>query len=271
VAQSPVGSYEALYVNIHGRPPYDLGRDPAIRRAIAYGVEKRAIVESVWRGTAESGQTLVPASLLGAHAGVVHGTEYDTVRANQLLEGAGWRPGADGVRAKHGRRLSLTLIVGFPNPEIHRPMPEVVQAELKRIGIELTIVQVSDDASYQARIRSGEGDLWAEAGGQNDANPCFLPDLLFYGGGDPGRRSAYARLFGPGPQFDRIIDACRSAVDLDQVRSAAAGAIHVLIDEEFVVIPLAGTRRLWGLSNHVGGFTPHPSSLSQRWETVWVR
>ncbi|HEX2249946.1 MAG TPA: ABC transporter substrate-binding protein, partial [Gemmatimonadales bacterium] len=32
VVSSPVSGYEALYVNIHGRPPYDLGRDKAVRR-----------------------------------------------------------------------------------------------------------------------------------------------------------------------------------------------------------------------------------------------
>src|SRR5262249_22505513 len=34
VVTSSVGSYEALDVNVHGDPPYDLGQDPAIRRAL---------------------------------------------------------------------------------------------------------------------------------------------------------------------------------------------------------------------------------------------
>jgi peptide/nickel transport system substrate-binding protein len=163
------------------------------------------------------------------------------------------------------------MVVGFPNAEIHRPMPEIAQAQLRRIGIELRIVLVPDDASYQARVSAGEGDLWAEAGGQNDANPCFLPDLLFYGGGPRAQRSAYARLFAPGPSFDRLIDECRAATSPEAVQAAAARAMRLLIDEQFVVIPLAGTRRVWGLSDHVAGFVPHPSSLSQRWEKVWLR
>ncbi len=271
VTQSPVGSYEALYVNIHGRPPYDRGGDSSIRRAIAYGIDKRAIVESVWRGTAEPGQTLMPASMLGESASLVFGTEFDPGRSKGLLDDAGWRVGADGVRVKQGRRLSLTLVAGFPNAEIHKPMPEIVQAQLRVVGIEIRIVQVADAASYQARIRTGEGDLWAEAGGQNDANPCFLPDLLFYGGGPSIQRSAYARLFGPGPHFDLAIDTCRSALDLENVRKAAAAAMHILTDQDLVVIPLAGTRRVWGLSDRIAGFAPHPSSLNQRWETVWIR
>ena len=270
VVHSRIGGYEALYVNIHGRPPYDLGRDKRIREALAYAIDKVGIAKNVWLGNAEPTQTIVPASLLGRSASSIHGTSFDPARSRRILDGAGWQPGADGIRAKDGRRLSLMLVVGFPNPDIHKPMPEVVQAQLRAVGIELKIVQTADGAAYQTRIRSGEGDLWAEAGGQNDANPCFLPDLLFYSAGTSGPPSRYGRLFAPGPHFDRLVDECRSSVEPEEVRRYAAECMRVLIDEALVVIPLAGTYRIWGLSDQVKGFVPHPSNLSQRWESAWV-
>jgi peptide/nickel transport system substrate-binding protein len=270
VARSGVGGYSAIYMNLHGEPPHDLGRDPAIRRALVHAIDRREIVENVWLGNAEPTLTIVPASILGESAGRVRGFAYDPSLARRILEDAGWRLSADGIRVRNGRRLSLVMIVGFPNPDIHRPMPEVVQAQLRAVGIEMKIVQTTDNAAYQARVRSGEGDLWAEAGGQNDGNPCFLLDLLFYSAGPTGSVSRYARLFGPGPRFDRFIDACRAAVDPAEVQRSAAEAMRVLVDEERVVIPLAGTYRIWGLSERVQGFEPHPSSLSQRWEGVWL-
>lgn len=270
VSRSPVGGYEAIYINIHGAPPYDLGADPAIRRAIAHAIDKAAITRDVWHGNAEPAATLIPAAILGDKAGSVHNPEFDTSRATRMLDSAGWVPGPDGIRRKNTRRLTLSLIVGFPNPEIHKPMPEVVQAQLRRIGIELRIEEVADNATYQARIRRGDGDLWAEAGGQNDGNPCFLPDLLFYGGDSPAG-SSYARLFAPGLRFDRVIEACRSAVKPEDVRRFAADAMRILSDEAVVTIPLAGTYRIWGLRDGVQGFVPHPSSLSQTWSQVRLR
>ena len=267
---SQVGAYEALYVNIHGKPPYDLGQDPAVRQALAYAIDKASIVQNVWQGNAEPSQTMIPASILGKSAGLIKGTSFDPARARQILDAAGWKPGPDGIRAKDGRRLSLTMIVGFPSADIHRPMPEFVQAQLKDVGIELKIVQTPDNPAYTARLKSGEGDLWAEAGSQNDANPCFLPDLLFYSKGAGGEPSDYGRLFAPGAQFDKFIDGCRSAVEPADVQKNAAEAMRVLVDEEFVVIPLAGTYRIWGLSDKVQGFVPHPSGVNQRWETVWL-
>ena len=100
------------------------------------------------------------------------------------------------------------MIVGFPNAEVHKPMPEFVQAQLRDVGIEVEIVQTPDTATYEARLATAEGDLWAEAGSQNDGNPCFLPDLLFSTPdpeGDP-EAAMYGNAFAPGPAFDAHID-----------------------------------------------------------------
>ena len=272
LATSKVGAYEALYVNLHGPAPYDFGQDKAIREALAYAIDKEAIVTGVWQGNAEVSQTMIPPGILGPAGDTIQGTTYDPERAKGILDAAGWVTGGDGVREKGGRRLALTMIVGFPNAEIHRPMPEFVQAQLEEIGVELEIVLTPDTATYEARLQTGEGDLWAEAGSQNDGNPCFLPDLLFYSPdpeGDP-ESTMYGRAFAPGPAFDAHIDMCRSAVTTEEVQAAAAAAMKVLIDEEFVVIPLAGTFRLFGLSSNVQGFEAHPSGVNQRWAGVTV-
>ena len=266
VTRSPVGGYEAIYINIHGAPPFNLGSNAAIRRAITHAIDKAAITRNVWLGNAEPASTLMPAAMLGYNARIVSTSEFDPTRAMKTLDSAGWVLGSDGFRHKGLRHLALSLIVGFPNPEIHKPMPEVLQAQLRRVGIDLKIEEVADNAAYQARIRKGDGDLWAEAGGQNDGNPCFLPDLLFYGG--DSESSAYSHLFAPGPAFDRVIDGCRSATAPDDVRRFAAEAMRILANEVQVVIPLAGTYRIWGMRDGIEGFAAHPSSLSQGWSLV---
>ena len=62
------------------------------------------------------------------------------------------------------------------------------------------------------------------------------------------RPSGYARLFAPGASLDRFVDACREADTREAVERNAADAERVLVDEEFIVIPLAATRRVgaWG-------------------------
>ena len=270
VVRSALSGYEALYVSRHGLAPYDLGAERALRRAIAMTADRTRIAHDVWAGAADPTPTVVPAGALGTSASLVHGIDFNPLAARALLDSAGWRLGADGIRVRRGRRLVLTVIVGFPNPQIHRPMPELMQGALREVGISVRILQVPDDAVWQARVNAGSGDLWAEAGGQNDANPCFLAQLLFYSG-PRLRPSGYARLFAPGAALDHAVDACRESTSRDDVERSAAEAEHVLVDDEAIVIPLAATRRLWGVGDRVRGFVPHPSSLSQRWDRVSLR
>jgi peptide/nickel transport system substrate-binding protein len=272
IVTSKVGAYQALYINIHGQAPYDLGQDRALREALAAAIDKEAIVAGVWQGYAEPNTTMIPPAILGPAVATVAGTAYDPERAKQVLDTAGWAPGSDGIREKEGRQLKLTMIVGFSSAEIHRSMPEFVQAQLKEVGVAAEIVLTPDTATYEARLATGEGDLWAEIGNQNDGNPCFLPDLLFYSpdpAGDP-ESAMYGNAFAPGAAFDDHIDECRSAVTVEEVQEAAANAMKVLIDDDYVVIPLAGIARIVGLAGNVAGFEPHPSGVNQRWTGVSV-
>jgi peptide/nickel transport system substrate-binding protein len=269
VARSPVGAYEALYFMIRGASGFDLGQDPAIREAVALAIDRNVIVKNVWQGNAQVIQTMIPPSVLGPYSSMVTGFPYDPTRAKQILDQAGWAVGSDGIREKSGRKLSLTMVVGFPNADIHGTMPDAVKSMLADVGIDLNVVNTPDENSYFDRIAKGEGDLFAEVGNQNDANPCFLPDLLFYfkgtGHGDYGYR------FGPGGEFDSVIDSkCRQGVTEADAQQGAAEAMHILIDQEKIVIPVAGIFRLYGLSDKVQGFQPNPSQTNQSWTSVYL-
>ena len=270
IVRSPVGQYEAVYIAIHGQEPYVLGKEKAVRQAIAFGIDKGAVIKDVWQNNAIVSQTMIPPVMLGGHTGLVKGTAYDPARARRVLDEAGWRPGPDGIRVKGGRRLSLVMVVGFPSAEIHRPFPELAQGSLRQVGIEIRILITPDVSSYEAQLGKGEGDLWVEAGNQNDANPCFLPDLLFYSKPGARQENEYGMLFGPGSAFDRLIEVCRTTADPERLREVAAQAMALLIDQEFIVVPIAGTFNLLGLSERVQGFQPHPSGLNQGWEAVWI-
>jgi peptide/nickel transport system substrate-binding protein len=264
---SPVGAYEALYVNIHGSAPYDLGQDRAVRQALSMAVDRQAIVQSVWQGNAEVSQTMVPAAVLGQYASLVQGQQYDPAAAQQALDAAGWVPGADGIRTKGGRPLHLTLVAGFPTAEDHRPMPEALQFQLKQVGVDLAIVTTPDNATYTARLQSGEGDLWAEIGNQNQADPCFLCFLFTT---QPGGSADYSKLFAPGEDFDTPYVAARAATTTDEAARHAAEAMHAIIDQDIVVIPITGIYRIWGVRDTVQGFTAHPSSTNQEFGSVTV-
>jgi peptide/nickel transport system substrate-binding protein len=226
-------------------------------------------VEGVFEGLAEAEQTMIPTRLLGDAASVVQGYPYDPDQAAQLLDGAGWVPGSDGIREKDGQRLTLVLVNGFPSAQDHGSVPEFLQDQLRDVGIEVEIAKTPDTASYEDRLAQGEGDLWLETGSQNDANPAFLPALLFWSVGLFGD-IGYQPLFAPGGQFDDLIVEALAEPGSEEVKNLMGQAMQILIDQEAVVIPLAGIFRISGMTDRVQGFEPQPSGLQVMYDAVFL-
>ncbi len=271
VLNSTVGAYEAMYANIHGAAPFDILSDPNVRKAVALGVDRKKLVDNVLDGLASPEQTFVPSQTLGRHASQVKGFQHDPNRAKTLLDQAGWRPGPDGIRTKGDRRLKLTIVSGFPSAEVHRPIPVFLQSELKALGIEVEVMERPDSTSFYDLMKEKKGDLWLEQGNQNDANPGFLPNLLF--STDPSTSSAEGQTQGisaPGPKFNELLAPSLKEPDLDKAQAATAAAVHELVDETTSVIPLAGIFRIYGTKKNVQGLIPHPSQINVNWASVGI-
>lgn len=268
VATSPVGTYQGMYVNATGEPPFDALESVDVRRAVSHAIDRKALVEHVYEGLATTDQTWVPPSVLGDHGNVIEGLGHDPEKARSLLEGAGYELDGDGFYAKDGKRLTLTLVSGFPTATANRPAPTFVQGQLQEVGIDLDIVEVPDSPSFGARVQSGEGDLFLETGNQNDGNPAFLPLFIYTGPGGYAGRSLAEPANG---QWSDAVAAAMDSSSLDEMREHVAEALDVLIDDEATMIPLAGIFRIYAMSDDVSGFDPHPSFSHQKWDAVQLQ
>ena len=263
--KSAPGGYSALLLNHRGKAPYDILSDLKVRQAVAHGIDKAAIVNNVWKGNAEVMNTVIPAPVLGANASKVKGYPFDRAQARRLLDDAGWAPGADGIRTKGGRRLQLTLLVS--EAELQRPAPELVQSQLKEVGIDVKLDIPSDPSTYFVRLEQGQGDMFAEIGNQNDANAIFLGALFT---AESGGFADYAGSFGAGRDYDQNFTKAIQSPDTEEVRRLAAESMHIAVDTVVAAVPIAGINRIWGLRRNVQGFTPHPSAVSQKWSDVYA-
>jgi peptide/nickel transport system substrate-binding protein len=152
--------------------------DVRVRRAFTQGLDIKAIVEKTLRG---AGRARNPGRGLfeWAYDPVAYAMPpHDAAEAARLLDEAGWRMGADGVRHKNGAALSLDLIVRADKPSALQ-MATLMQAQERPLGIRVSIRRFD-----VAALVAPDGPLY---GGHYDI--ALFP---FIAGFDPDVRDQFA-------------------------------------------------------------------------------
>jgi peptide/nickel transport system substrate-binding protein len=140
VAKGPGFVSTLLQLNTE-RPPFTR-KD--VRQAIDLAIDKKKLVDTVLLGT---GTVATP--------GFVHpsspfhdqtvAARFDPSRARQLLDQAGARPGADGVRVLDGKPFAFTLLVQANNP-LRIRAAELIASMLKDVGLRVTVRALDSSA-----------------------------------------------------------------------------------------------------------------------------
>jgi len=133
ISITPQNAYRGIWIN-NQRP---LLRDVRVRRALAYAIDKKALVEKVTHGTGTVATEDIP-DFMWAYDNNAPVQAYDSAKARALLRDAGWRPGPDGILLKNGAPLSL-LFVLRQGAAGDNAMAVIVQSWLRAVGIRASI------------------------------------------------------------------------------------------------------------------------------------
>jgi len=146
------------------------GRHPAladvrVRQAMNYAVNCDEIAKSLIGGMAQCRIDLVNTPYNNPNLKIF---SYDPAKAKQLLDDAGWKVGADGVRAKDGVRLSLQMDTQNGSFLADKDTAQVMVDYWKAVGIEINDLRVIDSStSSKMREKQGAGyrDLMMSSSG----------------------------------------------------------------------------------------------------------
>jgi peptide/nickel transport system substrate-binding protein len=154
--------------------------DPAVRKAIYLAMNREQLAKLAGGGVAGVGS---PTMLLPgrddnwiADAGTAKLPQSANAdEAGKLLDAAGWTKGSDGVRAKDGKRLSLTVqtVTGWSDYIL---INDTLKQQLAAVGIELKPSQVSWN-EWNAAQTNGKFQLSLDSVGLGaSTNPYFTYD-----------------------------------------------------------------------------------------------
>jgi peptide/nickel transport system substrate-binding protein len=108
--------------------------DPKVRQAIAYGFNYDAFVNDMLRGKAKQARGPIPSNFVGFNADIPQ-YKYDPAKAKQLLAEAGHPNG--------GFTIKYTYETGY---WWKRPLGELFQSNMKDLGIDVQIQELSASA-----------------------------------------------------------------------------------------------------------------------------
>ena len=127
---------------------HPLFSDPAVRKALALLVDRDAIVKHIY---GRAGLTTAN-YLNGPPAFVSKNTswEFSIEKAIKLLDDAGWKPGADGIRAKDGKKLKLLYQTSINSPR--QKTQAIVKQACQKAGIEVELKSVVASVFFSSDV-----------------------------------------------------------------------------------------------------------------------
>lgn len=189
-----------------------------VRKAVAHAIDQEAIVSTLNNLGYESHGILGPRVFGYKEAIEESGFEYDLDKAKELLAEAGYPDGFD------------TTIWSTSSDSHYERIPQIIQAELEKIGIDAEI-KMQEWGSYLSSTQEAEQDMFL-LGWSNltaDGSEMFYPNLHSDSIGG-ANRSFY-------DGADEYIDPTRTTVDQEKRLELLHEANKFLV-EEAVMIPL---------------------------------
>jgi peptide/nickel transport system substrate-binding protein len=244
---------EQVYFNLQ-RPPMN---DPAVRLALAFATNRPQIIDKATLHNAIETQSVVPTMADGYAALPLR--PYDPARAMKLLDSAGWKRGANGVRSKNGVPLTIDLSLGT-GQQTRDTEAALLRDSWTAIGANVTIHPWAA-AQYFAIYAAGgilqtskfDVALVAESVGPVSAN---LNDILNCAGAPPNG-------FNIGHYCNPAVDAAnnRYLANFDPAaRKREAGTFQRTIDGDIPTITLYERVFVAAFDNRLTGY--HPSAFT---------
>ncbi|MGA8939534.1 MAG: ABC transporter substrate-binding protein [Acidobacteriaceae bacterium] len=212
------------YLNFNVQDP--ALRDPHVRQAIAYAIDRPALIAALWRGHAHLADSLLPPGhWAAAPDSDLAQYSHNIARAIALLNAAGFKPDHTGIR--------LHLTIKTSTDETARLEAQAMQAELRQAGIDLTL-RSAEFGTFYSDITKGAFQLYILRWIGSNEDPdifhyCYATEMFPPKGANRGHYS--------NPRVDALLKAASATTD-ESLRRQDYIQIQQILSQDLPSIPL---------------------------------
>ena len=235
----PAGTPWTIFPNVQRFPT----NDPAVRRALHHAISKDAIVRVVFHGQSQAAGSLIQPPTPGFVPVAKELFPYDPARAKKILDDAGWKAGADGIRVKDGKRLEILWIFATNNG--YEEMAPLIQGMARDVGIDIQLREQPRVQMYEA-WRKGEHGI-------GELNWWFPDPSILTTNFHTSRLQAFNPPRLSDPEIDKILDQAAAMVE-EGPRMELYRKIQRMLVESGAGIGLVDQVTIVGTRKEVQGF-----------------
>lgn len=235
-----------------------------VRQAIAYGIDREAIVDRLVRVIQPDAEPLHNVVYVSndpnyeAHWDIYN---YDPERSQQLLEDNGCTKGDDGIYVCDGQKLSFAYKSTSGN-ELRELMFQIIQANLKDVGIEVTNAFGEADVVF-ADLDERNFEIF-QFGWVGDPDP-FGANGIFQCNGPQNYTGHCNR------EAHKLLEQTNSALDPAE-RAALYNQADEVLAGEVPILPLWQVPQPLAYHDYVHGLVNNPTQAGPMWNAadIWI-
>lgn len=235
VAKEPTVLVEYLAMNV-SKPPFN---DVHVRKAVAYALNKDAIVKGIYQGDVISVKSMINPLVFGYDPDV-KSYEYNVEKAREEL-----------AKSKYPNGFEFDCYT----TKSRGRYTEAVQYDLSVIGIKMNVEFVQN---VQSTISGG----YEGAHITSIQYPTFDPDQIY--------RYMHSSTHGPGgnltwfanQKMDKLLEKSRVEMEAEK-RAAIIKEVQEILYQDVPAVPILSRLTISGYVKELGGFRPHPTTVDR--------
>ena len=263
VDTAPQPFIENIAFNL-GHPQF---KEQVVREALYYAIDKKSIIDTIYYGLPKPAESYLPAEASACNPDLPK-HEYNPARSKKMLDDAGWKPGAGGIREKDGVRLSFVNSTTAGN-HVREQTQQLMQQTFREIGVEMTINNMPPavmwgDNWMMSKFETAMVGLDFMVGPDPDTTDYFSSKSIGAQGGSGQNTTQYVN-----PEIDTLLAEGAGTLDMEK-RKAAYLKMQTITRHDLPYLPIFQYARVEGTKAKLKGYEPNVNVQVNTWNmNLW--